>query len=335
MSNLRLCLACGDYDRTLALRDGRVRPEGVDLVYLNLPPAEIFWRMLKYGEFDASEMSLSSYITERCSPNPRLIAIPVFPSRLFRHSYIFVNKKAGIKEPADLKGKKIGVPEYVVTAAVWIRGMLQHEYGVAPTDVKWFTGGKEGLGRQNKTQVMMPKDLNITQVPGNKALSDMLANGELDAILGPMQPESFITKRSKVDRLFPKYKKVEQQYYEKTKIFPIMHTLVIKKEVYEANPWVAQSLMKAFVEAKNIGVQNIKAGKGASNLMLPWATNEYESTVELMGDDFWPYGIEANRPTLEAITAYSYEQGLSDRKFPIAELFAPSTREVDVKKIVH
>ncbi len=325
MSNLKLSLACGNYDRTLALRDGRVNPEGIDLNYIPLAPPELWLRMLKYEEFDISEMSLSNYIIERCRKNPRFVAIPVFPSRVFRHSSIFVNKKASIKIPQDLKGKKVGVPEYGMTALVWLRGILQHDYGVAPSDMEWYIGGQEEVGRKEFIEIKIPENVHLHHLPEGPTLNEMLARGEIDTLWTTRQPSCFRQKNPDVDRLWPNFKEVEMEYYKRTKIFPIMHTLIIKREIYEAHPWVAQSLYKAFSQAKKL-CQKAMNNVGALPYMLPWSVAEYESTVSLMGEDFWPYGLEPNRVTLETATRYSYEQGLSSRKLSIDELFTPNTQ---------
>ncbi len=325
MSDLKLTLACGDYDRTRALRDGRVKPEGIDLLYIPLGPADIFWRMLQFSEFDVSELSLSNYMTERCRENPRFVAIPVFPSRVFRHSSIYINKKSGIKKLEDLKGKRIGTPEYSQTAALWIRGFLQHDHGVAPSDIEWYEGGVQESGpKKRRIQIELPKNVCLKSVPVDRSLDEMLANAEIDALMSPYDPPCFKQKHPDVARLWSDYKKVEMDYFRRTKLFPIMHTLVIRKEIYEAYPWVAISLYKAFSQAKKLS-QEVLTSMGALACMLPWSVAEYESTVSLMGEDFWPYGVEANQATLEAATQYSYEQGLSERKFSIEELFAPNT----------
>ncbi|MFC1872984.1 PhnD/SsuA/transferrin family substrate-binding protein [Chloroflexota bacterium] len=334
MPNLQLTLACGNYDRTAALRDGTVSPEGIDLTYLAIPAAEIFWRMLRFGEFDISEMSLANYITECCEEKPRFIAMPIFPSRLFRHGYIFISKKASIKKPEDLKGKKIGIAQYTMTACVMMRGMLQHEYGVAPSDMVWFVGGKEGIGRRGKMKKDFPDSLPNTVIPENIALSDMLAEGELDAIISPFVPESFLAKHPNVERLFTNYQQAEKDYYKKTKIFPIMHTIVVKREIYEANPWVTQSLYKAFAAAKDVCQQRYRQVKGTLPVMLPWFSPAFEEAVALMGEDYWPYGVVNGRETLEAITQYMWEQELCTRKLSVEDLFAPNT-VLNAGKIVH
>lgn len=325
MSNLRLSLACGDYDRTRAIREGKISPEGADLTVLTLDAAEIFWRMLQYNEFDIAEMSLSNYLTELSGKKPRFIAIPVFLSRMFRHGFIFINQKSGIKSPEELKGKKVGIPEYSMTALLFMRGFLQDDYGVAPSDIEWYEGGKEGLIRKGRIKTRLPGNVHVHDAPTDKSLSDMLADGDIDALMQARIPQCIWDKHPDVGRLWTNYKEVEMESYRRTKIFPIMHTIVIKREIYDANPWVAQSLYKAFSEAKKISLDNNKFSTGALNYTLPWAIAERESTVSVMGEDFWPYGAEANRPTLEAVTRYSHEQGLSRKKFSIEEIFAPST----------
>ena len=328
MSNLKLSLACGDYDRTRALHEGRVSLEGVDLTVLSMDAAEIFWRMLQYGEFDASEMSLSNYLTEISSQKPRFIAIPVFLSRLFRHGFIFINKKSGIKVPGDLKRKKVGIPEYSMTAPLFMRGFLQDDYGVAPSDIEWYEGGKDKIKRKGRIKTELPRNIHIHDAQDDKSLSEMLVDGEIDALMQARIPQCFWDRHPDVGRLLPNYRELEMDYYRRTQVFPIMHTVVIKREIYEANPWVAQNLYKAFLEAKKMSHEANKYATGALNYSLPWLIAERESTVAVMGEDFWPYGVEANRPTLEAATRYSFEQGLSKKEFSIEELFAPGTLRV-------
>lgn len=324
MPNLKLTLACADYDRTRALWDGRVSPEGIDLTYIRLVPEEIFFRMLQNNEFDVSEMSLSNYLSELSGGNPRFMAIPVFPSRFFRHSCVFINKKSGIKTAENLKGKRVGTPEYSVTAGMFIRGFLQHDHGVAPADMEWYVGGLEQPGREDRMRIKLPENVHVKPISQQKTLNGMLAGGEIDALVSPRAPSCFWAKHPDVARLWPDYQAVEQEYYGRTKIFPIMHAVVIKQEIYHAHPWVAQSLYKAFSQAKKLCLEAMNSTV-ALTYMLPWSVAEYESAVALMGEDFWPYGVEANRVTLEAGTQYSYEQGLSARKFSPDEIFAPNT----------
>ncbi len=324
MPNLKLSLACGNYDHTRALLDGRVNPEGIDFIFVPLSPREMFWRMLQYNDFDVSEMSLSACLMERCKENARFIAIPIFPSKIFRHSYIFINKRSGINIPQDLKGKRVGIQEYSLTAIVWIKGFLQHDYGVSPADMEWFMGGREGFRLAGRAEMNIPPTVQIHNVPKEKSLGDMLANGEIDALIDPVVPSCLQDKHPNVGRLWPNYKEVEMDYYKRTKIFPIMHAVVIKQEVYHAHPWVGQSIYKAFSRAKKLGYDAVSS-RGILPYMLPWARAEYESTVSLMGEDFWAYGTEANKVALETFAEYSFEQGLSTRRLSVEEPFAPNT----------
>src|SRR3954470_16601443 len=238
---LRLTFACWDYDRTRALADGTVRAEGIDLTYLNLPVEETFFRMMRGQEFDASEMSLSSYTASLHGPNPKFIAIPVFPSRFFRHSCIFINTKSGIRKAEDLKGKRVGVPEYQMTAPVWIRGILSDEYGVKVADYEHLSGGEEEPGRIDKLKIDLPPAIRVRPIGATQTLAQMIAGGELDAMVTARAPSTFYTHPQDVKRLFPDYVSAEREYYRRTRIFPIMHTVVIRCDVYDKNSWVVQS----------------------------------------------------------------------------------------------
>jgi 4,5-dihydroxyphthalate decarboxylase len=326
MKTLGLTLACWDYDRTRALMDGTVRPEGIDLNYLALPVEETFFRMLRHREFDCSEMSLSSYTASLGSENPPFIAIPVFPSRFFRHSCIFVSAKSGIRKPEDLKGKRVGVPEYQMTAPVWIRGILADDYGVKVTDVEHFSGGEEEPGRDEKLKIDLPSTIRLSPIPAGKTLARMLADGELDALLTARAPSTFHTQPDAVKRLFPDYVDQEKAYYRRTKIFPIMHTVVIRRDVYAANPWVAQSLAKAFGSAKARAYASYDQ-TASLPAMVPWLTAHIEEAKREMGADWWPYGVAANRQVLETFLRYHHEQGLSKRRLAPEELFAKETLE--------
>jgi 4,5-dihydroxyphthalate decarboxylase len=316
-----LTLACGDYDRTVALALGDVRPAGIDLTYLRLSVEEIFWRMLRHAEFDAAEMSMSSYMVRRSRGDDSLIAIPVFTSRFFRHSCLFVNADSGIERPEDLKGKRVAVPEYQMTAAVWIRGSLQDDFGVKPSDMQWFQGGLEQPGRPEKLAIEVP-GVEIRPIGPDQTLSAMLATGEVDALMGARAPSSFDGQR--VRRLFPDYKRVEADYFRRTGIFPIMHAIVLRRDVLERYPWAARSLYDAFRAAKDQATARL-ANSVALAATLPWLIAEIEETHSLMGEDFWPYGIEPNRAALEALVRYSFDQGLSARRMEPDELFVPST----------
>src|SRR5215471_17151902 len=246
MSKLRLTLACWDYDRTRALADGSVRPDGIDLGVLNLHVEETFFRMLRNREFDVAEMSLSSYCVSLSREDRPFVAIPVFPSRFFRHSCIFVSAHSGIREPKDLVGRRVGVPEYQMTAPVWIRGILADEYGVDPASVTYFTGGEEEPGRQEKLKLELPPQFKVVPIGPAETLSAMLADGEIDALYTARTPSTFASRPAEVRRLFPDFVSVEKAYFQRTRIFPIMHVIALRRAVYESNRWLARSLLKAF-----------------------------------------------------------------------------------------
>ena len=317
MSSLALTLAIGDYDRTGALKTGAVRPQGVDLNILTLSPEEIFYRMGRFLEFDVCEFSLSTYTIRRGRGEP-MIAIPVFPSQMFRHSSIFIGDKAGIREPKDLRGKRVGVPKYHMTAAVWIRGLLEDEYGVAPKDIRWFEGG-EGA-KVKEVDVTLPPDVRLEHVPDRKHLGDMVAAGELDAFIGARRPAAY---GKGVSRLFPDFRTAERAYYERTRIFPIMHTVVLKEELVRQYPWLPRSLYDAFTEAKRLAYERLHF-TAALLTSLPWQVAEAEETRALMGDDRFAYGLARNRKTVETLAAYSFRQNLAPRRLTIEEMFVPS-----------
>lgn len=320
MPRLRLTLACWDYDRTRPLKDGVVRPEGVELNVVNAPVQEIFHRMARFREFDVSEFSCSTYTVLRGRGEP-FIAIPVFPSRVFRHSAIFVNTGAGIQAPADLRGKRIGVEKYHMTAAVWIRGILEDEYGVAPKDVLWYEGG-EG-SRVKEVDIQLPPAIRLTPVPGDRSLGEMLDKGELDALIGARRPVPFTAGSPRIRRLFPNYREVERAYYQKTGFFPIMHTVMIREELARENAWLPRSLYQAFLEAKRVAYQKL-AETGVLAYALPGLMAEAEESRALMGDDPFPYGVEKNRKTLEKLTRYTFGQGLAPRQLKMEEMFPES-----------
>jgi 4,5-dihydroxyphthalate decarboxylase len=326
MGKLRISMACSNYDRTRALFDGRVSVDGIDLTYLDLPIEEIFFRMLRHREFDVAEMSLSSYVLSLFSENPQLIAIPVFPSRFFRHSCIFIQRDSGIREPKDLIGKRVGVPEYQMTAGVWIRGILSDYYGVPVPSVTYCRGGEEEPGRPEKIPLSLPPEIRLEHIPPTKSLAAMLESGAIDALYSARMPSTFVNGSGRVRRLFENYQAVEQEYYSRTEIFPIMHTIVIRRDVYEKSPWVAQSFYKAFGKAQRIAYDELYEA-GALACMLPWLVRHVEETRALMGKDFWPYGLERNAYALETFLRYSFEQGLAKRALKPAELFAPESLE--------
>ena len=326
MSTLKLTFGCWDYDRTRALMDGSVQPDGIDLNYLNMPVDETFFRMLRNREFDIAEMSLSSYTVSLQKPERPFVALPVFPSRFFRHSCIYINAAAGIKSPKNLIGKRIGVPEYQMTAPVWIRGILSDHYGVPVDSVTYMSGGEEEPNRDEKLKLDLPPNIKLVPIGPGKTLTKMLHEGKIDALYTARMPSSFLKGDGKVVRLFPNYAEVERAYWRETKRFPIMHIVAMRREVYEANRWIAGSLMKAFVESQRRTYEALRE-TAALKAMLPWLNAHVDDTVREMGEDFWPYGLHKNVETLQTFLRYHHEQGLSKRLVKPEELFAPETLE--------
>lgn len=323
MSKLPLTLACWDYDRTRPLMDGRVQPEGIDLNVLVMRPAETFARMLQHREFQVSELSLASYVTLKARGECPFVAVPVTLSKIFRHSCIYVRPDAGIKTPQDLKGKRIGTQQYGSTGTVFMRGMLQHEYGVLGEDIHWFMGGLNTPTEPPLLPLNLPPTIKLDFLPGSQTLQGMLEAGELDGLLTLYIPSIFQRGSPRIARLFPNYKEVEQDYYRRTRIFPIMHTVVIREDVYQEHPWVAASLYQAFCAARDMAVNGLY-DTDALRLALPWLIDHVEEAWRIFGKDFWAYGLEPNRPALEAIGQYVFEQGLAPRPVSPDELFAPN-----------
>jgi 4,5-dihydroxyphthalate decarboxylase len=322
MPNLKLTLACWDYDRNRALMDGRVRPEGIDLDIKVLRPRQTFQRMLETQEFHVSELSLASYAALKGRGQCPFVAVPVALSKIFRHSCIYVRTGAGIKVPADLKGKRVGTSQYGATALVFMRGLLQHDYGVAPSDLHWFMGGLNTFTEQPLIRLNLPNDIRLDFLPAGQTLEALFEAGELDALLSIYIPSLFLQGSPRIARLFPNFKEVEQDYYRRTRIFPIMHTVVLRQDVHEAHPWAARSIYRAFRAAKDLAVEGLY-DTDALQLSLPWLLDHVEEAWRLFGKDFWSYGLEANRPTLTALGRFVHEQGLSPRVVSPDELFAP------------
>jgi 4,5-dihydroxyphthalate decarboxylase len=320
MSDLRLSFACGLYDRLLPLYKGDVKPQGIDLDFQAIDdPRQIFDRMAK-GDFDISEMSSSEHVTRVAAGNDAMVAIPVFVSRVFRHGFVFVNRKAGIASPKDLAGKRIGVSAYTQTAAVFIRGFLQHEYGVDMSSIKWIQGPMNGAGgHPHLPKLVKPIDIQLNK--SERTISEMLATGEIDATLGALVPDSF-GKHPDVQRLFPDFRTTEKDYYKRTKIFPIMHLIAIKREIHEAHPFVAQSIYDALERSKELAIERMRE-VGALAYMLPWMADDIREMDEVFGGDAWPYGVEPNRKTLEALAAYMVEQGQVAERASVDKMFIP------------
>jgi 4,5-dihydroxyphthalate decarboxylase len=321
MANLQLSFAHWDYDRTRALEDGRVKCDGVDLNHISLPVDEIFFRMAKFQEFDIAEMSLSTYCMTLHSEDRPFVAIPVFPSRFFRHSCIYVNTDSGITCPEDLKGKRVASPEYQMTAPVWIRGMLNEDYGVDISTQAHYTGGQEQAGRIERSPLSLPW---VTPIPSDKTLSQMLYDGEIDALYAARTPSAYLKGDGRVVRLFENFGDVEREYYRRTGIFPIMHTVVIRREIYEKNPWIAQNLTKALTQSQEYTYTDLME-TDALKAMLPWLPAHIADTRKEFGDDWWAYGFDKNLHTLSKFCEYHYEQGLSKRLLNPSELFAAET----------
>ncbi|KAH0843290.1 4,5-dihydroxyphthalate decarboxylase [Fonsecaea pedrosoi] len=323
MPPVRCNFASALYDRMVPLAVGEVQPAGLSVNFIDVHhPRDIFDRMIANQEFDASELSSSEYITRHVAGDSTFIALPVFPSRVFRHSFIIVNKDR-IKEPKDLNGKRIGVQLYTMTAAVFIRGLLQHEYGVDISSIEWVEGKMEGPGSHGKPSALKPlKPIKITQNTNpTKSLSDLLESGEIDATIGADIP-ACLGKAPHIDRLFPDFKKVEMDYYKRTGIFPIMHLVAMRRDYYEQNKFAASALYNALNESKELARKRMES-TGALRYMLPWLPQELDEIHDVFGEDCWPYGIEENRKTLEALVQYLYDQSMIEKKVPIEELFAP------------
>ena len=323
MADLRLRFACGLYDRMQALYTRQVRPKGIDLDFQVIDaPRDIFDRMSGRQEFDLAELSFSEFVTQLASGSCPFVAIPVFPSRVFRHGLITINKRSGIRTAKDLEGKRVGVPLYTMTAAVWIRGHLQHEYGVDLSTITWVQGAINHAGSHGSPTVRpMLRPARIVVNDGAKNLSELLEADELDAVIGTSLPACIRTDPD-VQRLFPDFREVEKAYYQRTKIFPIMHLVAMRREIHEAHPWVAGSLFRAFTASKDQALETLR-WPGALRYMLPWLMADVEEINEVFGGDPWPYGLEENRPTLQALVQYLVEQGLIAEAMPIDDIFVP------------
>jgi 4,5-dihydroxyphthalate decarboxylase len=322
MANLKLKLACWDYDRTRPLMDGRVKPEGIDLDFEILRPRQAFQRMLDDQEFQVSELSLASYTALKGRGQCPFVAVPVALSKIFRHSCIYVRTGSGIRTPADLRGKRVGTSQWSSTGLVFMRGMLQHDYGLKAQDMQWFMGGLNTFVEPPLIPLDLPADIRLDFLSGGQTLERMFEAGELDALLSLYIPKLFLDRSPLIARLFTDYKRVEQDYYRRTGIFPIMHTVVLREDVHRAHPWAARSIYRAFCQARDLAVDGLY-DTDALRVALPWLIDHVEETWRVIGKDFWAYGLEANRPTFAAVGRYVHEQGLSPRVVTADELFAP------------
>lgn len=325
MSKLQLSVAMGDYDRTRALLDGRVQIDGVAPVYMTLSPEEIFFRAFRNTEFDISELSLSSYLVKASQDACPYVAVPVFLSRAFRHTSIYVRRDR-IKKPEDLKGKRIGIPEYQLTAIVWARSILQDDYGVNPSDVTWVRGGIDEPGRPEKIKLQLPPDVRMEDAPQGDTISAMLDRGDIDGFIAPRPPGGAAATNPDVGWLFPDPTAVAKDYYKRTRIFPIMHVVGVRKELAAKHPWLPAAVLKAFEQSKKAGLVQL-ADTSATKVTLPFVEEQIKAARETMGEDYWSYGVAPNLPTLQAFLKHHHSQGLSKRLMSVDELFHPGTYE--------
>jgi 4,5-dihydroxyphthalate decarboxylase len=325
MTDLKLSLAMGDYDRTRPIADGRVKIDGVDPTCMLLSPEEMFFRAFRHQAFDVSELSLSSYSISVARGDPHYVAIPVFLSRAFRHTSVYIRTDKGIEKPADLKGKKIGIAEYQLSANVWVRGILEDAYGVKPSEIDWVRGGMNTPGRPEKIKVDLPSDIRIEAAPEGATLNQMLIDGTIDGFVGPRAPLCFDEGFDKIDRLFPDTSAAEE-WYRETRVFPIMHVLGMRRSLADAYPFLPGALLKAFSEAKAMA-QTALADTSATKVTMPFVEDNLRRAGVLMGSDIWTYGLNGNRETLATFLDYHYRQGLSPRKVEVEELFHPATLE--------
>lgn len=326
---MQLSVAIGDYDRNRPLIDGRARIDGVDPIVMTLTPEEMFFRAMRHEAFDICELSLSSHTLRTARGDAPYIAVPAFVSRAFRHTGIIVRADSGITEPVQLKGCRVGIPEWQLTANVWIRALLQDEYGVAPQDIQWVRGGLEEAGRVEKVKLDLPEGVRIEEIGPKDTLRDMLADRRIDAFMGPRAPTSFVPSNRGLRWLFADPTAEAMAYYEKTKIFPIMHVIGIRKALAEQHPWLPMAVYKAFAQSKAIALEHLSE-TSATKITLPFVEEQLRRAISLMGQDFWPYGVGPNRHVLEYFTSAHHRQGLSARKVAIEELFHPSTLETYV-----
>jgi len=327
MSDLRLSVAVGDYDRTRPLIDGDVQIDGVDPVFLRLSPEEIFFRAFRHAEFDICELSMSSFTVGLARGESRYVGVPVFPSRAFRHTSIYVRADRNIDTPADLKGRRVGIPEYQLTACVWARALLEDEYGVTPADIEWVRGGFEEPGRKEKIALKLPEGVSLTSAPEDRSLSAMLVDGEIDALIGPRMPASFYEKGTNVRWLFPDPVAAAADYYRRSGIFPIMHVLGVRKDLVERHRWLPATVFKAFAVAKAVCAARL-VDTSATKVMLPFVEEQLHNARQLMGNDFWSYGFAENRHVLETFLRHHHRQGLSERLVSPEEMFDPTTHEM-------
>ncbi len=322
---LQLSVAIGDYDRNRGLIDGRIGIDGVDPVFMTLSPEEIFFRALRGQEFDICELSLSSFTLKTALGESPYVGVPAFVSRMFRHTAIYVRTDR-IREPKDLKGKKVGLPEYQLTANVWARALLEDDFGVKPSDIHWIRGGIEQAGRPEKVKITLPAGVRLDDAPPGRTISDLIDKGEIDAFIAPRPPEFIARGHPHVGWLFPDPVAAATDYYKRTGVFPIMHLIGVRKSLVERHPFLPAAVFKAFCRSKDMAVDAL-ADTAAATVTLPFVEERLRAARALMGEDFWAYGVEANRKTLDAFLHHHHAQGLSPRRLAPEELFHPTTLE--------
>jgi 4,5-dihydroxyphthalate decarboxylase len=324
MTPLRISFACTVTDRTRPILDGTVAIEGCELVPTVGEPEELFARALRKEEFDVTELSLSSYLIIAAEDTSPYLAVPAFPSRAFRHSAVYVRTDRGIERPEDLAGATLGVPEYQQTVGLWIRGILADRHGVPPSLIRWRSGGLERSGAEERIPVRVREGIDLRPIDPDATLAGMLADGELDGLVSPRPPSCFAAGHPRVRRLWADHRAEERRFYLETRLFPIMHVVAIRRSLTERHPWLAANVFRAFAGAKRIAIHELEQ-TNFLRVTLPWI--ELDEVRALMGDDYWPYGVAANRGELVSAARWSFEEGLSARLLEPDELFDPSTSE--------
>jgi 4,5-dihydroxyphthalate decarboxylase len=326
VADLRVSVAIGDYDRNRPLLDGRVKIDGINPIFMTLEPEEIFFRALRHVEFDICELSLSSTAVRIARGDCAYVGVPAFVSRAFRHTSVYIRTDKGIREPRDLIGRRVGLPEYQLTACVWARAILEDDFGVKPTDIQWVRGGIEQPGRPEKIDLHLPAELRLESAPEGISLNKLLESGEIDAFVGPRAPSCFERGHPHVDWLFPDPAAAATDYYRRTGIFPIMHLIGIRHKLARHNPWLPAAVLKAFDRSKSIALAQL-SDVSATKVTMPFVEEQLRATRRLMGEEFWPYGLAANRTVLDTFLDHHHRQGLSSRRLQVEELFHPTTHE--------
>tara|TARA_B100001057_G_scaffold419920_1_gene439994 strand:+ start:2234 stop:3226 length:993 start_codon:yes stop_codon:yes gene_type:complete len=324
---LSLSLALGNYDRTRALVDGRIQIDGVHPAIMTLSPEEMFFRAFRHADFDITELSLASYAVSLANGANKYVALPIFLSRAFRHSSIYVTHASGVQTPEQMRGKRIGIAEYQLTANVWARALLEDDYGVSPSEITWVRGGMDSPVRPEKLNLDLPKDVKVEAAEAGQTLNQLMKDGKIDGFIGPRAPKSFFEESSLIRRLFDEPVDTGLNYFKRTNIFPIMHVLGVKRELLEKHPFLSQALMKAFQSAKDIAEDEL-ADTSATKVTMPFVEDQLERIKKTMGVNFWTYGLDrANRNVIESFLDHHHRQGLSKRLLAVDEMFPKNSIE--------